>query len=118
MELHSCESGDQIRSHRSAIRCRHESFAETTVGRLTTDRKPRLVITRNSDGEKVVNLDLVSTLVLVKGHYNSRWQDQEYLDRMDRFQLMFVLSDDLSWYTALGININGWTVVPPQDTPL
>lgn len=93
-------------------------FAETTVGRLTTDRKPRLVITRNSDGEKVVNLDLVSTLVLVKGHYNSRWQDQEYLDRMDRFQLMFVLSDDLSWYTALGININGWTVVPPQDTPL
>lgn len=93
-------------------------FAEMTTGRLMVDRKPRLIITRNSDGEKVINLDLLSTLILVKGHYNSHFTDQEYFDRMDRFELTFILSDDLSWFTAGGININGWTVVPPQDQPL
>lgn len=93
-------------------------FAECTMGRLMTDRAQRLVITRNTDGATVVSLDLISTLLMVKGNYNRHYPNQEYLDRMDQHTMIFLLNDDLSWYTAGGVNINGWTVVPPQDQPL
>lgn len=93
-------------------------MAELTTGRLMADRRPRLTVTRNDDGEDVISLDLISTFLAVKSHYDAQYSDQDYLDRMDRYSLIFVMSDDLSWYTADGININGWTIVPPQDMPL
>lgn len=93
-------------------------FAELTVGRLMTDRKPVLVVHRKFDDKDIIRLDLVQYLCMVKGHYAGNYTNQQYLDRMDRHTLTFFVDGDLNWYTAAGININGWKVVPPQDMEL
>lgn len=93
-------------------------MAELTVGRLLVDRNPHLVIHRNIDNEDIVDLDLVQLLCMVKGHYAGNLTDQQYLDRMDFHRLVFFIGNGLSWYTAGGININGWKVVPPQNNEL
>ncbi len=93
-------------------------FAEMTVGRLMVDRKPVLVVHRTEDDKDIIRLDLVRFLCMVKGHYAGGYSDQEYLDRMDRHTLTFFVDASLNWYTAAGININGWKVVPPQDMEL
>lgn len=90
-------------------------MAELTTGRLTTDRKPKLVLHRNSDGEDVIRIDLLRYLLMVKGEYSRRLTDQQYLDRMDSYTLMFFLDSNRNWYTAGGVYINGWRVVPPQQ---
>lgn len=90
-------------------------FAELTTGRLMPGRRPLLVIRRNSDGVDVLRIDLIKYLLMVKGEYNRLLSDQEYLDRLSVFSLVFFLDSDRNWYTAGGIYINGWRVVPPQQ---
>ncbi len=92
-------------------------LAEFTTGRLMVDRKPILVIRRTADNHDV-RLDLVKLLCMVRGHYNGGYSDQEYLDRMDFHELTFFVDASLNWYTAGGILINGWNVVPPQDVDI
>lgn len=92
-------------------------LAEFTTGRLMTGRKPRLVIHRSNHPDDV-KFDLVRLLCMVRGHYNGNYTDQEYLDRMDFHELTFFVDENLNWYTAAGIYINGWNVVPPQDENL
>lgn len=93
-------------------------FTEMTVGRLMVDRKPILVVHRKSDDKDIIRIDLINYLLLVKGSYPFNWTDQQYLDCIDRFSLTFFVDAGINWYTAAGININGWKVVPPQDTEL
>lgn len=90
-------------------------FAEMTVGRLMTDRNPVLVVHRKHDNKDIIRLDLVKFLCMVKGHYPHLVTDQEYLDWTDRHTLSFFIDADLNWYTAGGVYINGWRIVPPQQ---
>lgn len=92
-------------------------LAEFTTGRLMTDRHPMLVIHRNSDS-KDVRFDLVQLLCMVRGHYNGNLTDQQYLDRMDFHELTFFVDANLNWYSAAGISINGWKVVPPASVDI
>lgn len=89
-------------------------FSELTVGRLVTSRRPMISVTRNADSEELFRFPLIDFLLMVKGHYQGNFSDQEYLDRMDDYSLTFFLDDNLNWYTAGGVLINGWKVVPPQ----
>ena len=89
-------------------------LAELTTGRLMADRKPMLVVHRNVDDKEIIRLDLIKLLCMVRGHFGN-WSDQEYLDRLDRYTMTFFVDADLNWYSAQGINILGWKVVPPQD---
>ncbi|MDE6792524.1 MAG: FimB/Mfa2 family fimbrial subunit [Muribaculaceae bacterium] len=89
-------------------------LAELTTGRLMVNRKPILVIHRKNDNHDV-RFDLVQLLCMVRGHYNGIFTDQEYLDRMDFHELTFFVDKNLNWYSAAGIRINGWTVVPPAS---
>lgn len=93
-------------------------MVEMTTGRLMVGRSPHLVVRRNSDNTKIINLDLITNLLSVKGHYPRPYTNQEYLDAVDRFRFIFVIDPDHNWYTAEGININGWKVVAPQDMDL
>lgn len=77
-----------------------------------------LVVHRNTDNEDIIRINLLKYLLMVKGEYNRPMTDQEYLDRNDLYTLMFFISPDKSWYIAGGVYINGWRVVPPQDTEL
>ncbi len=92
-------------------------LSEFTTGRLMTDRKPILVIHRASDHNDI-RFDLVQLLCMVRGHYNGALTDQEYLDRMDFHELTFFVDENLNWYTAAGISINGWKVVPPASVDI
>lgn len=93
-------------------------LGELTTGRLMADSAPALVVRRNSDGIDVIRINLVSYLLMVKGEYNRPLTDQQYLDRMRSHSLMFFLDGDRNWYTAAGVFINGWRIVPPQQGSL
>ncbi len=90
-------------------------LAELTTGRLMVDRTPQLVIHRNSDDIDVIRINLLQYLLMVKGEYNRQLTNQQYLDRSEAFTIMFFLDADRNWYTAGGIYINGWRIVPPQE---
>ncbi|MDE7350278.1 MAG: FimB/Mfa2 family fimbrial subunit [Muribaculaceae bacterium] len=91
-------------------------LAELTTSRLMADSRPMLVVHRQYDNTDIIRLDLINLLMLVRGHYP--WGGQEYLDRVDRYTMTFFVDADLNWYTAAGINILGWKVVPPQNMEL
>lgn len=93
-------------------------MTETTMGRLMIDREPRLKVVRTTDDVTIIDLNLTKYLCMVKGHYQAHWSDQEYLDRMDQHTIVFFIDANRTWYTAMGININGWRIVPPQDQDL
>ncbi len=84
--------------------------AETTVNRLFTSKSPRLRVTNRSNGKTVFDIPLIDYLLLVKGNYNRRMSDQEYLDRQDEYNFVFFLDDNRNWLSA-SIFINSWRVV-------
>lgn len=91
---------------------------ELTTSRLMADHNVVLTIHRDWDDRDVIRIPLIDYLLLVKGHYNESMSDQEYLDRMDEFNLVFFIDSHSNWYTANGILINNWTVVPPQGSDM
>lgn len=91
--------------------------ANSGATRAASDDKPYLSITSRNDGRTVVRIPLTDYLLMVKGNYNRSMDDQEYLDRQDDYTLHFFLDQHNNWYTAAGIYVNSWHVVP-QDTDL
>lgn len=92
-------------------------LSEFSTSRLMTAAKSRLVVERNTDGRRIVDIPFIQYLLLVKGNYRPM-TDQEYLDRQDDYSLTFFIDKNLTWYSRIGIYINSWHVVPQQDTPL
>ena len=90
-------------------------LGEMTIGRMMTDRKQTLVVHRNSDDTDVIRINLLDYLLMVKGEYNRLLTNQQYLDRMGYYTLMFFLDADRNWFTAGGVYINGWRVVPQES---
>lgn len=93
-------------------------MTENTTARIMAGDNTRLRVVRLSDNEPIINLKLAKYLIMVKGHYQGNYSDQEYLDRMDQHTLSFFIDADMNWYTVMGVNINGWTVVPEQEEDL
>ena len=92
-------------------------LAELSTSRLMKGAECYLTVTRNSDGKEIIHIPFIEYLLLVKGNYRPM-SDQEYLDRQDEYSLTFFLDSGLNWYSRIGIYINSWHIVPPQDTPL
>lgn len=85
------------------------AIAELTVGRLVATNKPVLKI-HNKNGELVLSIPLIDYALLVKGYYNQKMNDQEYLDRQDEYNMTFFLDSNDRWVSST-IIINGWKVV-------
>mgnify|MGYP002576656751 FL=1 len=64
----------------------------------------------NDKGETVFSIPLIDYALLVKGEYNRRMDDQEYLDRQDEYNMVFFLDEGDRWMDAY-IYINSWKVV-------
>lgn len=94
----------------------HSLVAEMTTSRLQTSHRPMLTITRTSDGKKVVNIPLIDYFLMVKGEYNRRMDDDEYLDRQSDYSMTFFMNEDNTWFNAV-IDILQWRVVL-QNTDL
>lgn len=85
------------------------AIAELTTARLVKEKVPRLKVT-NDKGETVFSIPLIDYALLVKGEYNRRMDDQEYLDRQDEYNMVFFLDEGDRWMDAY-IYINSWKVV-------
>lgn len=93
-------------------------LGEIGTGRLIAGTTPQLIVHRTVDNEDIIRINLIQYLLMVKGEYNKAMSNQEYLDRMDSHTLMFFIDADKNWYVAGGVYINGWRVVPPQQSEL
>ena len=85
------------------------AIAELTTARLVKEKAPRLKVT-NDKGETVFSIPLIDYALLVKGEYNRRMDDQEYLDRQDEYNMVFFLDEGDRWMDAY-IYINSWKVI-------
>lgn len=91
-------------------------LSEFSTSRLMADSNATLTVHRKTDDRDIIRIPLIDYLLLVKGHYGEM-SDQEYLDREDDYSMLFFIDSSSNWYTAGGIVINSWTVVPPQESP-
>lgn len=86
------------------------ALAELTTCRLVKGHQMRLHVYEHSTGRSIINIPLIDYALLVKGNYQSRMDDQEYLDRQDSYNLVFFLDEKANWL-ATTIYINSWRVV-------
>ena len=84
--------------------------AEFTTGRLVVGHKPILSVYNVSDNRLVFRIPLVDYALLVKGNYNRKMDDQEYLDCQDEYNMTFFLDENGRWLNS-SIVINSWVVV-------
>ena len=97
--------------------------AEFTTNRLVKqdDYKARLRVMHKASGNVIIDLPLIDLMLLVKGNYNARMSDQEYLDRQDEYKFIFFLGNigpagDPTWDIAAGIYVNAWHIVLQNTT--
>ncbi len=86
------------------------ALAELSTGRLVKGHSPRLIVRLKDSGKTVLSVPLIDYALLIKGHYNSDIDDQEYLDRQDEYNMIFFLDENDSWVNTF-IYINSWKVV-------
>ncbi|MDE6400218.1 MAG: FimB/Mfa2 family fimbrial subunit, partial [Muribaculaceae bacterium] len=84
-------------------------YAELSFPRLVTSNSPRLLITRKSDGMKVIDIPLNNYLLLLKSELFASMPSQEFLDRESRWSLLFFLDRSNVWIKTQ-IVINDWVV--------
>ncbi len=97
----STVSGDTIAS---------AAIAELTIARMVKGNEPNLTVTNNQTGETVFSVPLIDYALLIKSNYSNSMDDQEFLDREDEWDIVFLLSEDNYWLPAV-IYINSWRVV-------
>lgn len=100
--------GDYLSRADAPITSVNTMIAEIDVARLLTSQNPRLTIRAKDREDDVLSLPITQLLLHAKGEAKRNMPDQEYLDRQDEYNIVFFLSGDESWYTGLGIYINGW----------
>ena len=89
---------------------------ELSTSRLISGGKAMLNVVRNTDGERIIpDFPLIEYFEMERGERFSYYGSQEYLDRRSDYSALFVIGNDLNWYMAAGIYINGWAVVPEQN---
>ena len=74
------------------------------------ERRMRLTVTDNDTGRTVVRIPLVDYALLVKGENRKDMDNQEFLDRMDEYNLVFILDETFRW-VSMSVNINSWKLV-------
>lgn len=85
------------------------ALAELTIGRIRADRSPILRIRSSETGEDIVRLPLAEYALMVKGQYNLGMSSQEYLDRVDEYNMTLFLNEG-EWVST-SIVIHSWRVV-------
>lgn len=95
----------------------HCFTAEMTTSRLQRCNNPMLIVTRKSDGEKIINnLPILDFFLMMRREHYSSMKDDEFLDRQDEYTMTFFLNEDQSWYKAV-IDILSWRLVR-QETAM
>ncbi|MCI8998630.1 MAG: FimB/Mfa2 family fimbrial subunit [Muribaculaceae bacterium] len=106
---------DDTAGTRAPITTVSACVAEHTISRLVKGQDTRVKI-HNKDGKTVVDIPLIDYALLVKGSHNRQMDDQEFLDRQDKYDLVFFLDEKDRWVSA-HIYILSWKLVI-QNTSL
>ncbi len=85
------------------------AYAELSFPRLVTTNAPRLVVSRTSDGEEIINIPLINYLLLIKSDHYSAMSSQEFLDRQSEWSMLFFLDAGDRWVNTT-IVVNDWVV--------
>lgn len=80
------------------------------------ENKMTLKVIDNENGKIIISVPLVDYALLVKGENRKDMDDQEFLDRLDEYSIIFVLDEGWRWVT-MSINIHSWKLVE-QNTSL
>ncbi|MDE7144006.1 MAG: FimB/Mfa2 family fimbrial subunit [Muribaculaceae bacterium] len=83
-------------------------FAEFSVGRMMADRDMRLVVL-DAAGDTTANFPLINYALMVKGTNNLKYDDQDFLDRQDKFDLTLFMKNDR--WQQVQLNILSWQLV-------
>lgn len=83
--------------------------AELTVSRLVMGQECYINVVNNDTGELVFRVPLIDYAILVKGREGRNMSDQEYLDRQDKYDMVFFLDEGYRWMDAY-IYINSWQI--------
>lgn len=78
------------------------------------DAHSRLEIFRTSDGMRIVDIPLEDNLLLYRNKFHAAMDAQEYLDRLDSFDISFIVNSDREWNPLTNIFINNWATPPVQ----
>ncbi len=84
-------------------------LAEHTVGRMVKGQD-MLVNIVNAEGDTTVRIPMIDYALLTKGSHYADMDDQEYLDRQDKYDLTFFLDESDRW-VAVEIKVLSWSVV-------
>lgn len=90
------------------------AIADFTLGRLMIGQEQTLTVKRKDTGAEILSLPLIETLMKIRNNYVTATSDQDYLDRVDDYSLVFFIGEGYTWIKTR-IIINGWRVVPPQQ---
>lgn len=85
-------------------------LAEFSLSRLMVGHRADARVTVRTQGRTIFSVKLIDLLLLVKGNYNHKLGEQEYLDRQDTWDLVFFLDEGYQWLASY-IYINSWRVV-------
>ncbi len=85
------------------------AYAEFSFARLVTENSPILRITLKEDNREVLQIPLINYLSLLKSDHYSSMSTQEYLDRENRWSMIFLLDKGNNWVKT-HIVINDWIV--------
>lgn len=92
----------------SMSRLMYRSNFTWTDAKLKSQQGPRLMIT-SKNGRKVVDIPLNNYLLALKSEYFYKMLAQEFLDRCNRYNLVFFLDHDNVWFRTQ-IIVDDWTV--------
>lgn len=84
-------------------------IAELSISRLVKGQDCRVTV-YNKAGNIVLSIPLIDYALLVKGSVGRPLDDQEFLDRQDKYDLVFFLDEGDRWMNSY-IYINSWKVV-------
>ena len=77
---------------------------------LYLEKKPELNITNTETGEQLIkNLDMIKYLNMLKQEHYKDMELQEYLDREDRYSMIFFVDENMALIKSV-IQINGWVI--------
>lgn len=107
---------DDNRARAVTATAMHCFTAEMATSRLQKCNRPMLTVTRKSDGERIINEDILKYFLMMRREHYSSMDDDEFLDRQDEYTMTFFLNDDDTWYKAV-IDILSWRLVR-QETDM
>lgn len=107
--LHDAQAAGVVGTRADGEPVDNAIVAEMNLSRLFYELGPRFTIQEIKSNTVLMDINLTWLLSLQSiGDHRSAWNDQEYLDRQDKFTIMFFVDGDVLMQNH--IVVNGWNI--------